>query len=500
MGRRVYVPDDVSAIAAGADRVAKALARRPDLTVVRTSSRGAFFLEPLVEADGPEGRLAWPNAAPKDAARIAAGAGGMPVAKIPFLVRQTRFTFARAGLAEPLSVEDYEAGGGFRGLRRALEIAPQAIVDELKTSGLRGRGGAAFPAGVKWQTTRDAPAEQKYVVANADEGDPGTYSDRMVMEGEPYRLLEGMAICARAVGASRGHIYCRSEYPHAIRKLRAAIARAAESSFLGRRILGSDLTFQVEVFVGAGAYICGAEAALLESLEGKRGMVRFKPPFPAVQGLHQQPTVVNNVITFATVPDILERGGAWHASIGTEKSKGTMPLQLAGAIRQSGLVEVPFGVTLESVLHDFGGGLPRGSRFKAVQVGGPLGSIFPEKLLKTPICFDAFTEAGGILGHGGIVVFDRDTDMVELARHFMQFTADESCGKCTPCRVGSTRSREILEQVLAGTATAEDIETIRDLSETMKATSLCALGGLAPYPVLTALEHFPKEFTQRLRK
>ncbi|HZN60918.1 MAG TPA: NADH-ubiquinone oxidoreductase-F iron-sulfur binding region domain-containing protein [Planctomycetota bacterium] len=496
--KRFYVSNDVSALAAGADRVAVALARK-GATVVRTSSRGAFFLEPLVEMDGPGGRVAWSNAAEKDAAKILAGRGATPVDQIPFLARQTRFTFARAGFIDPVSIEDFKSRGGFKGLQKALAMDPQKIVDEVKASGLRGRGGAAFPAGVKWQTTKDASADQKYVVANADEGDPGTYSDRMIMEGEPYRLIEGMAICARAVGATKGYIYARSEYPHAIRKLRAAIARATEAGWLGHKIQGAAFDFELEVFVGAGAYICGEETALLESLEGKRGMVRPKPPFPAIEGLHRKPTVVNNVITFATAPDILDRGGAWHASMGSEKSKGTMPLQLAGCVRQGGLVEIPFGITLESAIYDFGGGLPKGSKFKAVQVGGPLGSIFPEKLLKTPICFDEFAKAGGILGHGGIVVFDHETDMVDLARHFMEFTAEESCGKCTPCRVGSTRAREILEQIRDGKGRPEDLETLKDLGDTMKMTSLCALGGLAPFPVLTALQYFPKEFERKPR-
>jgi formate dehydrogenase iron-sulfur subunit len=499
MGARFYVPNDVSAIAAGADRVANALTNKGAM-VVRTSSRGAFFLEPLVETEGSGGRVGWTHATEKDAAKILAGKGAKPVDKIPFLAKQTRFTFARAGIIDPLSLEDYKIHGGFRGLTKALGLDPQKIIDEVKASALRGRGGAAFPAGVKWQTTKDAPGDQKYVVANADEGDPGTFSDRMIMEGEPYRLIEGMVICARAVGATKGYIYARSEYPHGIRKLRAAIARATEAGWLGHKIQGTDLDFELEVFVGAGAYICGEETALLESLEGKRGMVRPKPPFPAVEGLYRKPTVVNNVITFATVPDVLDRGAAWHASMGTEKSKGTMPLQLAGCIKQGGLVEVPFGITLESVIHDFGGGLPKGSKFKAVQVGGPLGSIFPEKLLKTPICFDEFAKAGGILGHGGIVVFDHETDMVDLARHFMEFTAEESCGKCTPCRVGSSRAREILEQIRDGRGRPEDLDTLRDLSDTMKMTSLCALGGLAPFPVLTALQYFPKEFERKPTK
>ena len=483
---KVYVSNDSSARAVGADCVAAALAKVKDVEVVRTSSRGAFFLEPLVEIDTPSGRAAFANVKPDEAPTLLSKKP-VPLSEVAFLTKQTRFTFANFGVTQPLDLKAY----GFKALDKARGMDPQKILDEVKLANLRGRGGAAFPAGIKWQTTKDAPSDIKYVVANADEGDPGTYSDRMIMEGEPFRLIEGMSICARAVGATRGYIYLRSEYPAAIRVMRAAIGQALEAGVLDPK------TFMLEVFVGAGAYICGEETALLESLEGKRGMVRPKPPFPAINGLWQKPTVINNVITFATVPDIISRGGAWHASIGTEKSKGTMPLQLAGKIKNGGLVEVPMGVTLEEVIFDFGGGMPNGSKFKAVQVGGPLGSIFPESLLKTRICFDDFIKNGGILGHGGIVVYDQDTCMVDLARHFMQFTADESCGKCTPCRVGSTRAKEILEDIKAGVATPDDIALLQELGETMKSTSLCALGGLAPEPVRTALQYFPDEFRKK---
>jgi formate dehydrogenase iron-sulfur subunit len=483
---KVYVSNDSSACAVGAERVAGALSKLKDVEVVRTSSRGAFFLEPLVEIDTASGRAVYPNVQPDNVAGLLAKPA-MPFSEITFLSKQQRFTFANAGVTEPLSVKEY----GFKALEKARGMDPQKILDEVKTANLRGRGGAAFPAGIKWQTTKDAPADQRYVVANADEGDPGTFSDRMIMEGDPFRLIEGMAICARAVGATKGYVYIRSEYPAAIRKMRAAIGQALEASVLDPK------TFMLEVFVGAGAYICGEETALLESLEGKRGMVRPKPPFPAIQGLWQKPTVINNVITFASVPDIIARGGAWHASIGTEKSKGTMPLQLAGRIKNGGLVEIPFGATLEEVIFGFGGGMPTGSKFKAVQVGGPLGSIFPESLLKTRICFDEFIKAGGILGHGGIVVYDHTTDMVDLARHFMEFTADESCGKCTPCRVGSTRAKEILEAMLRREGTPADLALLQELGETMKLTSLCALGGLAPEPVRTAIQYFPDEFKAR---
>lgn len=484
--RTVYVPDDSTAVAAGADRVAAALENLPNVHVVRTSSRGAFFLEPMVEVDTPRGRAAYCNVQPRNVPGLFRRTP-VPLDQIPFLAKQTRCTFVRFGENEPLDV----AGYGFRAWQKACDMTPPQILAEVKRAHLRGRGGAAFPAGIKWQTTAEAPREPKYVVANADEGDPGTYADRMILEGEPYRLLEGMMIAARAVGARHGYIYIRSEYPAAIRKMGAAITQAREFGLL------DEANFDVAVVVGAGAYICGEETALLESIEGKRGMVRYKPPFPAVEGLWGNPTVINNVITLATVPDIILRGADWHLSLGTETSKGTMPLQLAGQVKQPGLVEVPFGVTLEEVIYEFGGGLPRGCRLKAVQVGGPLGALFPPRLLNTPVCFEALAKAGGILGHGGIVVYDDQTDMVALAHHFMEFTANESCGKCTPCRIGSTRATELLQAILDGEALPEDIALLRELGETMKNGSLCGLGTMAPAPVVTALEYFPKDFGRR---
>jgi formate dehydrogenase iron-sulfur subunit len=454
---RIYVSNDTSAKAAGADRLAKAWENRPGVATVRTSSRGAFFLEPMAERDTPRGRLAWPRARPEDLDRILAGEGGTPVAQIPFLARQTRVTFANFGVTRPLSPEDYVAHGGGAGLDRARGLSPDGILDELKRSQLRGRGGAAFPVWAKWKIAKETPSDRKYVVANADEGDAGTYCDRMLMEGEPFRLIEGMLICALAIGAQRGYIYCRQEYPAAARALQTAIAEAEQSGMLDCR----GATFKLEVFVGAGSYVCGEETALLESLEGRRGVVRAKPPYPAVAGLYGCPTIVSNVLTFATVPAILAKGGDWYASMGTERSRGTIPLQIGGRVRQPGLVEIPFGATLGDVLDRFGGGMAPGATLKAVQVGGPLGSLFPASKLDIPVCYDAFAAAGAILGHGGIVVFDDETDMVELARHFMAFTAD--------------------------------------LGETMKTASLCALGARAPYPVLTAIEHFPKEFRREAR-
>jgi len=491
---KLYLSNDTSARAAGADRLAAAWANERDLQLIRTSSRGAMFLEPLVERDGPDGRLLWPRAAPDDLARIRAGTGATRLSDLSFLARQQRCIFARFGTTEPLSFAQYRAGGGWHGYEKAAGLSPEAIIAEMKVSGLRGRGGAAFPVWTKWDIARRTEADQKYVVANADEGDAGTYCDRMIMEGEPYRLIEGMLICAKAIGADAGSIYCRWEYPAAAAAMTAAIAEVTRAGLLtvdGR-------PFRLDLFRGAGSYVCGEETALLSSLEGGRGMVKVRPPYPAVAGLYGKPTVVSNVLTFGTVADILARGAEWHASLGTARSKGTIALQLGGRIQQPGLVEIPFGSTLADVLERFGGGMADGARFKAVQVGGPLGSLFPESKLDIPICFDAFNERGAVLGHGGIVVFDDQTDMVALARHYMTFTADESCGKCTPCRIGSVRGRELLERIETGQGTAADLGLLADLGETMKATSLCAHGARGPYPVLTAIEHWPGEFQAKL--
>ncbi len=492
---RLYLPNDTSSRAAGAARLAEDWQERTGIELLRTSARGAFFLEPMVERDMPEGRMAWFNVTPDDLPQILAGKGGTPVNEIPFLRGQTRVTFANFGVTQPLSLDEYRAHGGLKGLEAARTQSPEAIIEEIRISRLRGRGGAAFPVWHKWQVARETEADRRYVVANADEGDAGTYCDRMVMEGEPFRLIEGMLICARAIGADTGYIYCRQEYPAAAHTLRAAIQKADEAGLLqshGHRL-------RLEVVVGAGSYVVGEETALLESLEGRRGVVQARPPYPAEAGLHGKPTIVSNVLTFATVSTILARGGEWYSSMGTERSRGTVVLQIGGRVKQPGLVEIPFGATLAEALERFGGGMAPGSRLKAVQVGGPLGSLFPVSKLGIQICYDAFAKAGAILGHGGIVVFDHETDMVELARHYTVFTAEESCGKCTPCRVGSLRSREILERIQAGRGTADDLALLADLGETMKTASLCAFGGRAPYPVLTAIEHFGEEF-RRLTK
>jgi formate dehydrogenase iron-sulfur subunit len=492
---RLYLSNDTSSRAAGAERLAEAWRQRSDVELVRTSSRGAYFLEPMVERDSPEGRQAWCHVTVGDLPKILADNGGIPVSTIPFLSKQTRHTFVSFGVTEPLSLEAYLAQGGLAGLRKARQVSPPAIIQEIKTSRLRGRGGAAFPVWKKWDVAATTTADRKYVVANADEGDAGTYCDRMIMEGDPFRLIEGMLICARAIGAGAGYIYCRQEYPVAAACLRAAIRAASEAGWLE----SDGQPFSIEVVSGAGSYVCGEETALLESLEGRRGVVRARPPHPAQSGLYGQPTIVSNVLTFATIPNILAHGGAWHASMGTEGSRGTAVLQLGGRVKQPGLIEIPFGLTLREVLDQFGQGMADGARLKAVQVGGPLGSLFTDAQLDIPICFEAFAKADAILGHGGIVVFDDETDMLELSRHLMAFVADESCGKCVPCRIGSLRAREILEAIQRGEATEADLSLLTELGDTMKATSLCGLGSRAPYPVLSALEQFPMEFRSRVR-
>ncbi|MGH7498976.1 MAG: complex I 51 kDa subunit family protein, partial [Gemmatimonadales bacterium] len=420
--------------------------------------------------------------------------------EIPYFARQERLTFARVGLTDPVSVEDYEAHEGYRGLRRALQMAPADIVEAVTQSGLRGRGGAAFPTGIKWRTVFNTPAGQKYVVCNADEGDSGTFSDRMVMEGDPLVLVEGMTIAGVAVGATRGYIYLRSEYPHALRALNQAIAAAYTRGFLGPSVLGSGRAFDLEVRVGAGAYICGEETAMLESLEGKRGMVRFKPPLPAISGLFGKPTVINNVISFASVPIILDRGAEFYRDYGMGRSRGTLPIQLAGNIKHGGLVERAFGVTLRELLYDYGGGSLSGRPIRTVQVGGPLGAFIPESQFDLPLDYEAFAATNAMVGHGGIVAFDDTVDMAVMARYAMEFCAIESCGKCTPCRIGSVRGVEVMDRVIAArtasdpAAAAASAALLKDLCDTMLAGSLCALGGMAPFPVLSALQHFPEDF------
>mgnify|MGYP005810237721 CR=1 FL=1 len=498
---RVFVPRDAAALALGADRVAAALA--PHAQVVRTGTRGLFWLEPMIEVETAAGRVAYgPVQVAEIPGLLAAGlleGGAHPkrlgcAAEIPFLARQNRLTFARCGVVDPLSLDDHEAAGGLHGLRRAIEIGPVAILDEVTRSGLRGRGGAGFPTGLKWKTTADAPADRRYIVCNADEGDSGTYADRMLLEGDPFTLIEGMIIAGIAVGATKGYIYTRSEYPHAIATFDAALKIARAAGLLGDDVLGSGYCFEIEQRVGAGAYICGEETSLLESLEGRRGQVRAKPPLPAHKGLFGRPTVVNNLITLATVPVILADGAQAYHDYGMGRSRGTMPIQLAGNLRCAGLFEAGFGLTLGELVHEIGGGTRSGRPVRAVQVGGPLGAYFPPALFDTPFDYEAFATRGGLLGHGGVVVFDDTVDLARQARFAMEFAAVESCGKCTPCRIGSVRGQEVIDRIVAGQSTEANIELLRDLCETMKFGSLCALGGFIPLPVLSALNHFPEDF------
>lgn len=504
----IYVPRDSAALAVGADAVAARLQAECDrrglaIRLVRNGSRGLFWLETLVEVATPQGRIAYGPVEPGDVpglldAGLLQGANHAlwhgPTEQIPYLAKQERLCFARMGVTDPLSLDDYQAHDGYAGLRRALTMAPAAIVDDVLQSGLRGRGGAAFPTGIKWKTVLGAEAAQKYIVCNADEGDSGTFSDRMTMEGDPFMLIEGMTIAALAVGATRGYVYVRSEYPHAIATLTAAIARAEVAGFLGQDVLGSGRAFHLEVRKAAGAYVCGEETALLESLEGKRGIVRAKPPLPAIEGLFGKPTVINNVITFASVPLILARGPAFYKDYGVGRSMGTLPMQLAGNLKHGGLVEKAFGVTLRELLFDFGGGSASGRPIKAVQVGGPLGTYVPESRWDTPLDYEAYAAFGGVVGHGGIVVHDDTADMAQLARYAMAFCAIESCGKCTPCRIGSTRGVEVIDRITANVNRPQQVKLLRDLCDTMLHGSLCAMGGMTPYPVLSALDHYPEDF------
>jgi formate dehydrogenase iron-sulfur subunit len=509
MTTRIFVPRDSTALALGADEVATAIANEAtrlqrDVQIVRNGSRGLLWLEPLVEVETAFGRVGYGEVTPEDVpALFDAGLlqGAVTHAKsigvvdeFPYLKKQTRLTFARSGITDPISLSDYEAHGGYDGLRAALTLQPSAIVDMVTESGLRGRGGAAFPTGIKWKTVSNASAQQKYIVCNADEGDSGTFSDRLLMEGDPFLLIEGMTIAALAVGASKGYIYVRSEYPHAIATLNQAIDIACECGYLGKNLLGSTHSFDLVVRKGAGAYICGEETALLDSLEGKRGIVRAKPPLPALEGLFGKPTVVNNVITLASVPTILAKGATYYKDFGMGRSRGTLPIQLAGNIRHGGLIELGFGVTLREILYDYGGGSASGRPIKAVQLGGPLGAYMPESQWDTPLDYEALIAVGAMLGHGGIVVHDDKADMAKLARYAMEFCAIESCGKCTPCRIGSTRGVEVMDKIIANQNRPQQIVLLRDLCDVMLNGSLCAMGGMTPYPVLSALKHFPQDF------
>jgi formate dehydrogenase iron-sulfur subunit len=518
MSLRIFVPRDAAALAVGAERLVRALAQAAEaagvgIDIVRNGSRGMLWLEPLLEVEaggvrhgfGPveaadvpglvAGGLFDASRVPAMAHRLALG----PVEQIPWLARQTRLTFARCGVTDPVYLPDYIAHGGYLGLQRALSFGAAGIIEEVTKSGLRGRGGAGFPTGVKWKTVHNAAGDRKYIVCNADEGDSGTFADRMVMEGDPVMLIEGMTIAAIAVGATKGFIYCRSEYPHAIAALNEELAAARAAGLLGPRLAGSAYSFDIETRMGAGAYVCGEETALLDSLEGKRGMVRAKPPLPAHKGLFGRPTVINNVLSLAAVPFILAEGAQAYADYGVGRSRGTMPIQLAGNIRHGGLYETAFGVTLGELVDEIGGGTASGRPVKAVQVGGPLGAYFPRAMFDTPFDYEAFAARDGLIGHAGVVVFDDTADMASQARFAFKFCAIESCGKCTPCRIGSTRGAETMDKIMRGEDVDANLAIVADLCNTMKFGSLCALGGFTPYPVMSALTHFPDDFVPARR-
>lgn len=508
----VCVPCDAAALSVGADRVARAIAdeaaqRGLDIRIKRTGSRGMFWLEPLVEVETPKGRVAYGPVAVDDVASLfdCGFLEGKPadhplsrgaVADIPFFARQTRVTFARCGVVDPLSLDDYRAEGGYLGLQAALDAGPAAVVGAVTESGLRGRGGAGFPTGIKWKTVMEAAGDTKYVCCNADEGDSGTFADRMLMEGDPFTLIEGMTIAAIAVGATAGFVYLRSEYPHAIRTMKRAIEIATGAGLLGDDVMGSGKSFSLSVRTGGGAYICGEETSMLDSLEGKRGMVRAKPPIPALEGLFGKPTVVNNVLSFAAVPMIMADGAAAYAALGMGRSRGTQPFQIAGNVKHGGLFEAPFGISLGDLVEDVGGGTRTGRPVRAVQLGGPLGAYLPPDLFHLPLDYEALAEAGAMLGHGGVVVFDDSVDMAAQARFAMEFCALESCGKCTPCRIGSTRGVEVIDRLVAGIDPIRNRALIEDLCEAMTDGSLCALGGLTPMPVRSAIKYFADDFNR----
>jgi formate dehydrogenase iron-sulfur subunit len=507
MSLRLFIPRDAGAVAVGAEETVAALEqaatqRNAAIEIVRTGSRGLYWLEPMVEVATAKGRVAFGPVKEADAASVldAILADGPHALRqgltedIPWLKRQTRLTFARCGIIDPRSVDDYRAHDGYKGLERALTLTSDAILADVTTSGLRGRGGAGFPTGIKWKTVAQTAADQKYIVCNADEGDSGTFADRMIMEGDPLVVIEGMTIAGITVGATKGYIYIRSEYPHAVAAMKAAIAAARRANYLGSGICGSKHAFDLEVRVGAGAYVCGEETSLLESLEGRRGLVRAKPPLPAHKGLFGKPTVINNVLSFAAIPFILAGGAKAYADYGMGRSRGTMPIQLAGNVKYGGLFETAFGITLGELVDDIAGGTFTGRPVRAVQVGGPLGAYFPRALFDTPFDYEAFAARDGLIGHAGVVVFDDTVDMSKQARFAMEFCAIESCGKCTPCRIGSTRGVETIDKIRAGEGVEQNLAVVEDLCNTMKFGSLCALGGFTPYPVMSALKHFREDF------
>ena len=518
MTAQVFIPKDTTAVALGADGLALKMAqniesRSLDAEVQRNGSRGMFWLEPMVEVKTESSRIAFGPVNASDIEpvldaiddHLAGESIDHPlylgeVEKIDYLAKQQRLTFKRAGVGDPICLSQYQGLSGFKGLAKAISMTGQEIVDEIKNSGLRGRGGAAFPAGIKWQTVLDTPGEQKYIVCNADEGDSGTFADRLLMESDPYQLIEGMTIAGLAVGANQGYIYLRSEYPVAHKILNDAIKRATEAGFLGTNICDSGKDFFLEVRLGAGAYICGEETSLLESLEGKRGMVRAKPPLPAIEGLFGKPTVVNNVLTLGAAATIMEQGSDSYRDFGMGRSRGTLAVQLAGNVKRGGLIELAFGITLRQVIEDFGCGTYSGRPVRAVQMGGPLGAFLPESQWDTPLDYESFAEIKAMIGHGGIVVFDDTADMAAQARFAMEFCVVESCGKCTPCRIGATRGVEVIDRIVGDQDRDNNLILLHELCDTMELGSLCAMGGMTPFPVRSALTYFEEDFGVNSRR
>ena len=503
MSIKVYVPKDAAALSVGAEDVADEIKKLggDKVEIIRNGSRGMLWLEPLVEVETDNGRMAYGPVSTDDVASLFEAnflkgqdhnLGHGLTEDIPYLKNQERLSFARVGVIEPLDLNSYEANGGLAGLRKALKMSPDKIVETVLDSGLRGRGGAGFPTGIKWKTALAQPDGQKYMCANADEGDSGTFADRMLMEGDPFCLIEGMIIGGRAIGADTGYVYIRSEYPHAIKTMRRAIQIMENAGWLGEN-------FNLLVRVGAGAYICGEESSMLESLEGKRGQVKVKPPIPAIKGLFDKPTIVNNVLTLAAVPYIMSNGAKAYADFGQGRSKGTQPFQLAGDIKQGGLVEKAFGVTLDDLINKYGGGTRSGRPVKAVQAGGPLGGYISPNGFGVTMGYESLAKNGAMLGHGGLVVYNDTTNMAKMARYAMEFCEIESCGKCTPCRVGAVRGKETIDKIMAGKNVHENIEILEDLCDLMEEASLCAMGGLTPMPVRTAMKLFPDEFNGPLK-
>jgi formate dehydrogenase iron-sulfur subunit len=498
----IYIPCDSSSISVGAENIKNIISDHlPEAKIKRTGSYGLYWLEPMIEVEKDNRRIAY---GPLDNNSIielikcdfseqhSLCLG--PTHSIDKLKLQNRLTFKNCGIIDPLSLDDYKKQGGLQGLEKALKLSPEEITDIVIKSGLRGRGGAAFPTGIKWKTTLSETSEEKYIVCNADEGDSGTFADRMILEGDPLSVIEGMIIAARATRAHKGYIYLRSEYPYTKTLLEAVLDMCYQHNLLGKNILNSDLDFDIELRIGAGSYICGEETALLESLEGKRGMIRYKPPLPAIKGLFGKPTIVNNVISLASVPCILDKGADFYASFGKDKSLGTLTVQLSGNIKYPGLYEIDFGLPLKELLYEIGGGSSSGKTLKAVQCGGPLGSFLSADKFDIPLTYEDFQTYNAMIGHGGVVVFDETANMAHLSLMSMEFGAEESCGKCTPCRVGTTRAYEIIKKIISGDERTKNISLLQDLCDVMIEGSLCAHGGLIPYPVLSAIKQFPEDF------